>query len=96
VLVKGFGKTRCLAAPGPVATVAGMKAASYSQKLWRFCIDGRVAEADLIASLHEAVHRAAAERPGVLLAIHDWSTLSFGNHDSKKDRETLTHEHDLG
>ena len=46
--------------------------------------------------MHAMIRREAAEQPGVLLAIHDWSTLSFGGHDSKKDRATLTHAHDLG
>ena len=36
------------------------------------------------------------ERPGVLLAIHDWSTLSFGGHASKTDRVELTHAKDVG
>lgn len=39
-------------------------------------------------------HEAASG--GVLLAVHDWSTLRFGDHESKADRATLTHEHDLG
>jgi hypothetical protein len=46
--------------------------------------------------MHEAIRREDAARPGVLLAIHDWSTLSFGGHPSKADRATLTHAHDLG
>jgi len=73
-----------------------MKPASFSQKLWRFCSDPRVEEAALIEPMHEAVRREAAGRPGVLLAIHDWSTLSFGGHPSKVDRATLTHAHDVG
>jgi hypothetical protein len=73
-----------------------MKAASFSQKLWRFCSDPRVEETALIEPMHEAVRREVAARPGVLLAIHDWSTLSFGGHPSKTDRATLTHAHDVG
>jgi hypothetical protein len=73
-----------------------MKAASFSQKLWRFCSDPRVEETALIEPMHEAVRRELAARPGVLLAIHDWSTLSFGGHPSKTDRATLTHAHDVG
>src|SRR3954463_8257872 len=95
-LIKGFGKTGSSTAPGPGATVAGMKAASFSQKLWRFCSDPRVEETALIEPMHEAVRREVASRPGVLLAIHDWSTLSFGGHPSKTDRATLTHAHDVG
>jgi hypothetical protein len=76
--------------------VAGLKSASFAQKLWRFCIDPRVEESALIEPMHEAVRREVAAVPGILLAIHDWSTLSFGGHPSKTDRATLTHAHDLG
>jgi len=76
--------------------VAGLKPASFAQKLWRFCTDPRVEEAALIEPMHEAVRREVVDRPGVLLAIHDWSTLSFGGHPSKTDRATLTHAHDVG
>jgi hypothetical protein len=50
----------------------------------------------LIEPLHEAVRQEVARRPGVLLAVHDWSTLSFGSHHSKTDRATLTHATDVG
>src|SRR3954470_2390421 len=96
ILVKGFGKTGSTTAPGPGATVAGLKPASYAQKLWRFCSDVRVGEPALIAPMHATVRQELADRPGVLLAVHDWSTLSFGGHPSKADRATLTHAHDLG
>jgi hypothetical protein len=96
ILIKGFGKTGSSTAPGPGATIAGMKPASFAQKLWRFCIDPRVEESALIEPMQEAVRQEAARRPGVLLAIHDWSTLSFGGHPSKTDRATLTHESDVG
>src|SRR5437764_15459157 len=96
VLIKGFGKTGSTTAPGPGATVAGMKAASYSQKLWRFCTDPRVEESALIEPMHDAVRQEMAQRPGVLLAVHDWSTFSFRKHHSKTDRVTLTHATDVG
>jgi hypothetical protein len=73
-----------------------MKAASFAQKLWRFCTDVRVEETALIEPMHQAVRQEVADHPGVLLAIHDWSTLSFGGHPSKTDRATLTHAHDVG
>lgn len=74
-----------------------MKSPAYKQKLWRFCKNKRVAETALIQPMHEAIRRETAERPsGVLLAVLDWSTLSFGHHPSKTDRATLTHAHDLG
>jgi hypothetical protein len=96
ILVKGFGKTGSSTAPGPGATVGGMKAASFAQKLWRFCIDPRVEESALIEPMHEAVRHEVAHQANVLLAIHDWSTLSYGGHPSKTDRATLTHAHDVG
>ena len=96
ILVKGFGKTGSTTSPGPGATVAGLKAASFAQKLWRFCTDPRVEETALIEPLQQAVRHEVANRPGVLLAVHDWSTLSFARHPSKTDRVTLTHAHDVG
>ena len=59
-------------------------------------MDPRVEIPALIDPMRQAIRREAADRPGVLLAIHDWSTLSFGRHPSKADRATLTHAHDLG
>jgi hypothetical protein len=73
-----------------------MKASSFAQKLWRFCTNLRVTGPALIEPMHQMIRRAVAEQPGVLLAAHDWSTLSFGSHESKTDRATLTHAHDVG
>lgn len=50
----------------------------------------------MIEPMHEAIRQEIAENPGTLLAVHDWSTLSFGGHRSKADRATLTHDRDLG
>jgi hypothetical protein len=96
ILIKGFGKTGSSAAPGPGATVAGLKPASFAQKLWRFCVDPRVEESALLEPMHMAVRQEVTRQPGVLLAIHDWSTLSFSTHPSKTDRATLTHAKDVG
>ena len=96
ILLKGFGKTGSCTAPGPGATVAGLKPASFAQKLWRFCVDPRVEESALIEPMHQAVRQELTRRPGLLLSIHDWSTLSFGSHHSKTDRATLTHATDVG
>ena len=94
-LVKGFGKAASLFAPGPGATVVHRRAASFAQKLWRFCQNKRVTFPALIEPLIQRV-RDEAPRAGVLLAVHDWSTLGFASHESKADRATLTHEHDVG
>jgi hypothetical protein len=96
MLIKGFGKTGSRTAAGPGATVAGIKPASFSQKLWRFCGDPRVDVSALIEPMHNLIRQEVAFHPGVLLAVHDWSTLSFGGHPSKTDRATLTHAYDVG
>ena len=40
--------------------------------------------------------RDEARPTGVLLAVHDWSTLAFATHASKTDRRQLTHATDVG
>jgi hypothetical protein len=97
VLVKGFGKSGSASAAGPGATVGGMRAASFAQKLWRFCCNPRIKASALIEPMHMTVRQEVVDHPGeILLAVHDWSTLSFGGHESKKDRVTLTHANDVG
>jgi hypothetical protein len=96
ILVKGFGKTGSSTAPGPGATVAGLEPASFAQKLWRSCIHPLVVESALIEPMHQAIRQEVSDHPGVLLAIHDRSTLSFAGHPSQTDRVTLTHAHDVG
>jgi hypothetical protein len=71
------------------------RAASFAQQLWRFCDNDRVELPALIEPLIQRV-RDAAPVAGVLLAVHDWSTLSFGTHPSKADRRQLTHAADVG
>jgi hypothetical protein len=93
--VKGFGKASCPTAPGPGATVTRRVAASYSQQLWRFCGNKRVGFPALIEPLIQRV-RDEALPAGVLLAVHDWSTLAFATHTSKTDRRQLTHDADVG
>lgn len=94
-MVKGFGKTGCSTAPGPGATVSRRAAASFAQQLWRFCRNKRVRFSALIQPLIQRV-RDEAPTAGVLLAVHDWSTLAFGTHPSKTDRRQLTHAADVG
>ena len=95
-LVKGFGKTGSRFSPGPEISTGGTKPASFAPKLWRFCGNPHVKETALIEPMHATIRREAAEHPGVLPTAHDWSTLSFGGHDSKSDRAALTHAHDVG
>lgn len=96
ILVKGFGKTGSSTAPGLGATVAGLKPASFAQKLWRFLTDVRVLMTTLIEPMHRLARHEMAARPGVLLAVHDWSMIGLSNHPSKADRLTRTHQHDQG
>jgi hypothetical protein len=72
ILIKGFGKTGSSTSPRPGATVAGLKPASFAQKLWRFRVDPRVHESALIEPPQEAVRQEIARKPGALLAVHDW------------------------
>jgi hypothetical protein len=73
-----------------------MKPKSFSQKLWRFGSDPRVEIPALIEPMHNLIRQEVAGRPGVILSIHDWSKLGFGNHASKTDRIELTHADDVG
>lgn len=50
----------------------------------------------MIEPMHQAVRKEVARRPGVFLNVIDWASLAFGNHASKTDRLTLTHENDVG
>ena len=70
---------------------AATLAASFAQKLWRFCANPYVKGTAMIGPMHALIRREVAEHPGVHLAVHDWSTLGFAGHDSKKDRATPTH-----
>ena len=46
--------------------------------------------------MHQAIRHEVSKGLSVFLAVHDWSTLSYGNHTCKTDRATLTHAHDVG
>jgi hypothetical protein len=94
-LVKGFGKLAAKCAAGPGATVEQRKAASFAQKQWRFCTNPKAEYPALIDPLIQRV-RAETSSEAVVLAVQDWSVLGFATHKSKKDRRTLTHEHDVG
>ena len=81
-------------APPPDAATA---AASFAQKLWRFTSNTRVPYPALMTPLLQVVRNATAARPGrVHLVVHDWSTLAFGSHPSKRDRKRLTNDRDCG
>ena len=68
-----------------------------TQAAWRFLNNDAVTLPALMQPLHQAGRTAAAEsRSPWLLSVHDWSTLAFGRHHSKRDRLQLTHDKDVG
>jgi hypothetical protein len=68
-----------------------------AQAAWRFYTNPRVSLVQLaepmIASARAAV---ASDCDQVVLAVHDWSGLSFNRHRSKADRIVLHHPQELG
>lgn len=68
-----------------------------TQAAWRFFNNEAVTLEGLIQPLQEAGRLAlSAGDADWALIVHDWSTLAYGDHDSKKDRARLTHKHDVG
>ena len=92
------GRSATAARPGdrppPDAATA---ASSFARKLWRFTANPRVTDPALMTPLLQLAQDATAARPGrVHLVAHDWSTLAFGTHPSKRDRKRLTDDRDRG
>ena len=80
--------------PVPDATTV---ASTFAQKLWRFTHNGKVPFSALLQPLLQTARTALLAKPGrVHLVVHDWSTLAFRTHPSKKDRKQLSHDRDLG
>jgi hypothetical protein len=94
-LVKGFGKTASKCAAGPGSTVEKQEASSFAQKQWRFYKDPNAEYPALLDPLIQRVRRETSSID-VVLAVHDWSVLGFGTHESKEDRRTITHANDVG
>ena len=68
-----------------------------TQALWRFLSNPRVGPVDLSAPLLAMAHQAVQhDCQAYALAVHDWSRLNFGTHQSKRDRVRMSHEHDVG
>jgi len=69
-------------------------ASSFAQKSCRFTHNKRVPFSALLQPL---LRTALNAKPGrVHRVAHDWSTLAFGTHASKRDRKRLTHDLNLG
>lgn len=68
-----------------------------AQAAWRFYTNPRVSlpqlAQPLIASARQAI---ASDCEQFVLAVHDWSGLTYNRHESKKDRTQLTHDQQWG
>lgn len=73
------------------------KAFAHTQALWRFLSNERVGPAELAGPLLEMARLEVPEHCDThVLAMHDWSRLNYGGHESKKDRVQMTHATDVG
>jgi hypothetical protein len=96
-LVQAHQHAATRVAAGPSHKPAEAEGASQRQAAWRFFKNARVTLPVLAEPLREVARKALADSPApCALAIHDWCTLAYGDHDSKTDRAPLTHEHDIG
>lgn len=96
-LVQAHQHAATRVAAGPSHKPAEAEGASERQAAWRFFKNPRVTLPVLVEPLREEARKALADSAApCVLAIHDWCTLAYGDHDSKTDRAQLTHEHDLG
>ncbi len=96
-LVMGHSNVLTELAAGLKALPKGDKAFAQTQALWRFLNNPRVGPEELVKPL------VALAKEGVdggcdeyVLAIHDWSRVNYGGHESKKDRLQMTHKSDVG
>ena len=96
-LVMGHSNVLTELAAGMKALPKGDKAFAQTQALWRFLNNPRVGPEELVKPL------VALAKEGVdggcdeyVLAIHDWSRVNYGGHESKKDRLQMTHKSDVG
>ena len=82
---------------GAKALPDGVQAFSHTQAMWRFLSNPRVSPKEVAQPLREAA-RDAVEREDSewVLCAHDGSRLNYGNHEAKRDRLQMTHEHDVG
>lgn len=84
-------------AAGAKSLPSGKQSFADTQALWRFLNNPRVTAQDLSAPLLAlAGQEVQSGCDAYVLAVHDWSRLNFGTHQSKRDRVRMTHEHDVG
>lgn len=96
-LVQAHQHAATRVAAGPSHKPAEVEGPSQRQAAWRFFKNPLVTLPILVEPLRQEARKALADSSApCALAIHDWCTLAYGDHDSKTDRAQLTHEHDLG
>lgn len=96
-LVQAHQHAATRVAAGPSHLPCEASPASERQAAWRFFANERVTLPALVEPIHQVARQALADNPApCALAIHDWSTLGYGDHESKTDRAQLTHQHDVG
>lgn len=96
-LVQAHQHAATRVAAGPSHKPGHAEDASQRQAAWRFFNNPRVTLPALVEPLRQVAREALANSSApCVLAVHDWSTLAYGDHDSKSDRAQLTHEHDKG
>ena len=82
---------------GARALPDGVQAFSHTQAMWRFLSNPRVSSKEVAQPLREAARDAVEQEDSEwVLCAHDGSRLNYGNHEAKRDRLQMTHEHDVG
>ena len=82
---------------GAKALPDGVQAFSHTQAMWRFLSNPRVSPKEVAQPLREAARDAVEQEDSEwVLCAHDGSRLNYGNHEAKRDRLQMTHEHDVG
>jgi hypothetical protein len=73
------------------------QSATHRQGLWRFLSNEKVTPGKLGAPLLAQAQQASeGDCDNYVLIMHDWSRINYNRHTSKRDRERMTHESDLG
>jgi len=76
---------------------ASTQAFASTQAAWRFYQNEAITLPNLFEPLMSEAHQgleSSSQQYG--LVMHDWSRISYKNHDSKDDRLQMTHKHDIG
>lgn len=97
ILVESHLRSVPKLAAGVASLPSAGSAFAATQAAWRFFNNERVALAALVEPLREVGRDAVGDlRAPFVLLVHDWSKLSFGHSNGKKDLVQLTHATDVG